>query len=568
MPLPLSRSRCLLLALLLISVYAVELWGFAALNPFACEDAYITYRFAENLATGQGPVFNPGERVEGYSNPVWMATISLACSAGLDMAAFSQAAGMLFSCLALLLVWYIPRRWGGCRGPSALLGPALYLLFVPFHFYAFAGLETSLYIFLVLASLAGVLWAEQRPGRLALCAGVFLLLALTRPEGIIFFGCYGLYVLWRVVRRQDRLRSYLPGIVLFVVGYGLFVSWRLWYFGLPLPNTYYAKGAFPAGIRALLGLLINKGFLQNYFFLPVYVLLLAAAAPALLRQRAVDVLLVFIAAGSLFTVAFSGFDWMPFFRYTLPVAPLLMILCSLACRAVWGGSRRRRAAAALAVCLLLACAAEQGARDLAFNLRWKQISDFAWHNQRTVGTWMRQRVGSQPVVALGDVGRLAYFSGARIMDIFGLTSREFAAIKQRYGAPDIDLAGGCVTFDSYKAHERAQLLASQPDYVLLYNARLKISDTYPGSAAGIADHPDFQQHYVYLDSFFIIPPFGSSSWPRLHHAIDTLDLSAGLLAWMRDGWGYDIYVHRDSPAPRFHFDKQADEYLRAVVADG
>src|SRR5437867_1649073 len=44
----------------------------AWLLPLASEDAYITYRFARNLALGLGPVFNPGERVMGFTTPLWM----------------------------------------------------------------------------------------------------------------------------------------------------------------------------------------------------------------------------------------------------------------------------------------------------------------------------------------------------------------------------------------------------------------------------------------------------------------------------------------------------------------
>src|SRR4051794_37699784 len=39
---------------------------------FVCDDAYITFRYAANLAHGLGPVWNPGERVEGYTNFLWM----------------------------------------------------------------------------------------------------------------------------------------------------------------------------------------------------------------------------------------------------------------------------------------------------------------------------------------------------------------------------------------------------------------------------------------------------------------------------------------------------------------
>ena len=40
--------------------------------PCTADDAFITFRYAQNLVEGLGPVYNPGERVEGYSSPIWM----------------------------------------------------------------------------------------------------------------------------------------------------------------------------------------------------------------------------------------------------------------------------------------------------------------------------------------------------------------------------------------------------------------------------------------------------------------------------------------------------------------
>src|SRR5262245_14911733 len=37
----------------------------------AVDDAFISFRYARNLANGNGLVFNPGERVEGYTNFLW-----------------------------------------------------------------------------------------------------------------------------------------------------------------------------------------------------------------------------------------------------------------------------------------------------------------------------------------------------------------------------------------------------------------------------------------------------------------------------------------------------------------
>ncbi|MCP4714346.1 MAG: hypothetical protein GY868_04440 [Deltaproteobacteria bacterium] len=50
--------------------------------------------------------------------------------------------------------------------------------------------------------------------------------------------------------------------------------------------------------------------------------------------------------------------------------------------------------------------------------------------------------------------------------------------------------------------------------------------------------------------------------------IDVTDLSAGLLSWIKNGWGYDIYIRRDSPFVRFRFSVDAGGLIRQVVAAG
>src|SRR5438552_1037145 len=54
------------LALLLVTRVATWL-----MLPQASEDAYITFRYARSLASGSGLVYNPGERVMGFSSPLW-----------------------------------------------------------------------------------------------------------------------------------------------------------------------------------------------------------------------------------------------------------------------------------------------------------------------------------------------------------------------------------------------------------------------------------------------------------------------------------------------------------------
>src|SRR4051812_26380606 len=74
-----SRPRWmvpLLVALAVAAIAAVYAWELHARGPIAIDDAYITFSFSKNLATGHGPVYGHGVRVEGYSNFLWMLVVA------------------------------------------------------------------------------------------------------------------------------------------------------------------------------------------------------------------------------------------------------------------------------------------------------------------------------------------------------------------------------------------------------------------------------------------------------------------------------------------------------------
>jgi len=552
-----------------VVAFVAELFFVYQLNPYPCEDAYITYRFSSSMAQGNGPVFIPGERVEGYSNFIWMAGIALADVLGFDMPTASRVAGGIFNALSLFLVWFIPWRYLGIKGLQGFIAPLLYMLFLPFHFYATSGLETSLYTMLLLICLLILFWAQNRPWQLAVSGFSFLMLSLTRPEGIIFFAFFCCYWLWRCIAGEEKMRQYLPAFCLFCVCYGAFILWRLSYYGLPFPNTYYAKGCLPLYIRASLGFFFIKGFFSHYLYLFICFFSFFRLVVTRKINHAIVTVCIFVVAGMMFSIGFSGFDWMPFFRYTVPIVPMLIILFQIVFTDMWDSftssrDKTRKIVLGVITSFVVFMAVEQFVQDVAFDLRYKGINDFAYHNQKIVGEWMKNELGSKPLVAVGDVGRLAFFSQATVLDIFGLTSRKFATLKKNYGSPDVDLQSLEINFASYKEKERKMLLEIAPDYVFVYNARLKISDTFYGSVAGIADHQDFLDQYKYMSTFYIIPRFSSRSWPKLKHSIDINDLSMGILSWIQNGWGYDIYIRKDSPYKKFAFEFYPDEKIKRV----
>jgi hypothetical protein len=62
--------------LLLAGAIALVVLAFS--HVWIVDDAYITFRYAHNLAEGRGLVFNEGEYVEGYTNFLWTVLMALA----------------------------------------------------------------------------------------------------------------------------------------------------------------------------------------------------------------------------------------------------------------------------------------------------------------------------------------------------------------------------------------------------------------------------------------------------------------------------------------------------------
>ena len=53
------------------------LLGHAFYFNYISDDAFITFRYADNFIRGKGLVYNAGERVEGYTNFLWLILLSL-----------------------------------------------------------------------------------------------------------------------------------------------------------------------------------------------------------------------------------------------------------------------------------------------------------------------------------------------------------------------------------------------------------------------------------------------------------------------------------------------------------
>ncbi|UCG32474.1 MAG: hypothetical protein JSU68_12505 [Phycisphaerales bacterium] len=221
----------------------------AAHYLFLCDDAFISFRYARNLAEGHGLVFNPGhERVEGYTNFLWVLLLAAFDVVGL----IPEKAAHVLSIAATVGLWAVvvwfsvrscPRdrtRW------LCLIAPLFLAATRSVAVWSTSGLETRLFEFLVVAGVLRLI--VENEGRVAdqprRNLGTFLLAlaTLTRPDALLIsalaFACAGLHLLYR--RRLD-VRAFGAQAGWYVLIVGAHFAFRLIYYGEWLPNTYYTK---------------------------------------------------------------------------------------------------------------------------------------------------------------------------------------------------------------------------------------------------------------------------------------------------------------------------------------
>lgn len=262
-------------ALTLISaIYVGHYLVFCIPQSFFIEDAGITFAYARNLVQGDGLVAVPGgERVEGYSNPLWTFLIAGFYALGMPVWTSPKIMGALFGVITLPLVYGIilrarpPRADAGALPRDvALLGPLLLAVNPQFVIWNASGLENSLFCMLLAAGIYRVLVEDEREGTpLPWSALWFTLLSMTRPEGVMYATIAAGAVLVSSLGRR-RVVPVLLWLTVFLVPFALYNLWRYNYFAWPFPNTYYAKEAGDKAFQPFGWTVRGWKYIKNYLW--------------------------------------------------------------------------------------------------------------------------------------------------------------------------------------------------------------------------------------------------------------------------------------------------------------
>lgn len=420
-------------------------WNFR----FIQDDAFITYRYAQNLAKGHGLVLNPGERVEGYTNFLWTVLHALPERMGWTTPRFGELVGLAVFLVCIAVVLRLFRAMLGDL-TRALFAMLVLLANLSFVGYGTSGMETMLQTLLAttvaLLLLPGIdhphLGLSARRVLAGVAGGVALLVRLDTTVLIAAWFVVSLVWEWRAAASDDpnsgpvadagaagdgRMGTAVRGALLMGVPVLIIVvPWLVWksdYYGSILPNTLTAKtGAsiwqpYAYGIFYLVGfgawygafLLIGRWrrHRRSLFAIP-------GVAPAA----------VVVGVWCLYIV-YVGADFMEF-RFMVPILPLLALAAAhLIDRftSVW------REVALIAVL---------GGFSLSHHVidRWafpvftfKQLSH--WPANYT-GSWrqMGELLGrafpggidkaDQPLLAVIPLGVIPYYSELPALDMLGL----------------------------------------------------------------------------------------------------------------------------------------------------
>ncbi len=404
---------------------------------FVQDDAFITYRYARNLARGEGLVFNPGERVEGYTNFLWTVMHWLPERYGWSSPVFSQVVGIALMVATVAVTLRFARRLFGSESAAFLVALTL-LANMTFLAYATGGLETMQQTLLVVSVGALLLpvTATPRANETArrigagVCAG---LAVLTRMDSAVLIAVWVLAYLvaqWRSEQPPQRRTTTLlvSAAQIGLPAAALLVPWFVWklaYYGDLLPNTFYAKSAGNPIVPPLYGL----------FYLAVFVISYAAflLIPRFLRHRrelfavpGVHQVLAVVPVWCLYICVVGG-DFMEF-RFMVPILPVLAMVAAF----LIDRYRRTSTQVVLIAVLLVFSASHRVMPTLVPYpvLTFTELSH--WPNESTTtwkgkGEFLAEQfpggpdVDGQPVIAVAPLGVLPYFADLETVDMLGLT---------------------------------------------------------------------------------------------------------------------------------------------------
>ncbi|HEY2981413.1 MAG TPA: hypothetical protein VGJ22_09555 [Anaerolineales bacterium] len=269
------------------------------------DDAMISMRYAYNLAHGLGAVWNAGERVEGFTNPLWVGYMALFHLLPIPLSKMSLAIQVSGAVLLAATLYFVRRIVELFTDDllTMLAAVALTAFYGPLISWDLLGMEVSL---LGLMLTAAVWLIVKNDGRITPAAlGLLAVSTLVRFDMAVPY--LVVLTVLSVTQKQDRRRYLLWGLALLILFLGGQALARYFYYDAWLPNTYYLKvEGWPFALRIMRGLYA----LFQFIYYSNWVLFLLPLSLLFFRRDWKVILLLAVIAGQLaYSVYVGGDAW-------------------------------------------------------------------------------------------------------------------------------------------------------------------------------------------------------------------------------------------------------------------
>ncbi len=432
------------------------------------DDPYITYRYAANIATGQGFVYNQGERVLSTTAPFYAVILAMGRMVGMDIPLFSHTLGCLSLALGGLAFWYLGEHWN-----TRLVGITGLLLYPTMPFLLpTLGAEMVPQIGLLLWAL--VFYTREQYAYAAI--GLALATLIRADASLMVVVLMGHFL---IVRRQPWPWR---AILLYT---GLLAPWFLFawsYFGAPLPVTLAAKqrqGMLTISQSFWDGLI---GMGRSYWSMPFYqthiLLLLPGLVYGVLRQRSWLLLIIW---NLLYVAAYSLLGVTRYFWYYAPLAVGIVVLIGLSVTLIYHLSKRvigMQWAGVLAAVILTALLIPQ----LLSLATFSRGNDSRMAIYRTLGEWLHTHTPPAASVGTLEVGIIGYYAERHMVDFAGLIQPTVAQQLTPESTFDDTMLWAVQHFqpDYLVLHEGSFALLEQDAAIQCHALERFTADDYPG----------------------------------------------------------------------------------------
>jgi len=435
---------------LLLGVYIFQVVRFAWL----CDDAYITFRTVDNFVGGHGLTWNVAERVQVYTNPLFMLIFSLVYA--FTREAFLSAIALqvvLSAGAAWLLGWKVARS--AASGAFVLVVLAVSRSFVD---YSTSGLENPLNHLL----LAAFLWQILDRPRATFVHGLLAALLLTSRLDMALL--VGPPLVYRVI--QARSWRAVLGAALGFAPFLLWEGFALVYYGSPVPNTAYAKLSTGIPDRALIPQGRHYYHALLKFDRPGFVVLAAGLAAGLVLWRRFGAWALALSLYLVYVIEIGG-DFMAGRFFTAPLCIAVGLLAQLELPRRWSaawllpalgaiglayqtdrspvhpGAARAVARAHFADCIVEGKISDERfcwseSSSLASDTPWSELPVGYW---RKTGEELHKSAAAHPgrrlVTERLNIGMIGYYAGpdVHVVDPYALADPLLARLPIAAGEP-------------------------------------------------------------------------------------------------------------------------------------